>query len=242
MEPYDKLSKTDQYTYDITNNKCKDCNEYTKCTQDNIGLRYVINLQRYTLDTVECGKKPLEMKFKVFGTYEESILNSELEIHMHSNRVDIYKHMLQGLGGFVYGSVGTGKSTIMRDLAKRLYKKGNNVCYELAKNISVDLKDFNSDDRNSIANKMRLYQTVDILFIDDFARELLTPYAIRDIFGPIIQHRIDNDKPLYISSNYSLAELHDMIEKVTDEITAQAIIDRIKMKQSFKLEGKNYRI
>jgi primosomal protein DnaI len=89
---------------------------------------------------------------------------------------------------------------------------------------------------------MRLLQSVDILFIDDFAREVMTSWVILNIFNPILQHRIDNNMPTYITCNYSLTELFKIIEKNTDYVSADAIISRIKTIGNYNLQDKNYRL
>lgn len=234
------LNKRDQFIYDNEIAICNNCKSFKDCKQQNKGLYPIIIEPKFNssefmrLAYKKCNRYPGMM----YGSYITAIKNVP-SLYENDNRTRILNKMRNGKGGFLYGNAGIGKSTIMLNLAKEFNSKGKYIYYELANNISVMLKDFGNKDNEK---KMKLLQNVDILFIDDFAREVMTAWVILNIFNPILQYRIDNGMPTYLSCNYSLAELFNIIEKNTDYISADAIIGRIKTIGSYHLIDKNYRL
>ena len=237
FDNFDKLSKLNQIIYTNEIAKCDECVSFKKCKQQNKGLYPIIvkkrlNNDEYTLAYMKCSKYPGEL----IGSYQNAIYNA-LPLYDINSRETLLKRLRKGLGGFLYGSAGVGKSTIMLNIAKELNENGRDVYYELANNISVMLKDFTDNEK-----KMRLLQNVDVLFIDDFARETMTSWVILNIFNPILQYRIDNNKTTYITCNYSIAKLFDVIKTKTDYESADALISRITTLGIYKLDDKNYRL
>ena len=238
-ENYLKLNKMNQYIYKKEIAKCNECISFDECKQQNKGLYPIIIEPAFSSDKfmklayTKCNKYP----GKMYGSYTLAIENAP-PLYENESRNRILNKLRIGNGGFLYGNAGIGKSTIMKNLAKEFVSKGKDIYYELANNISVMLKDFGNNDEK----KMKLLQNVDILFIDDFAREVMTAWVILNIFNPILQYRIDNGLPVYISCNYSLVELFNIIEKNTDYVSADAIIGRIKLIGSYNLKDKNYRL
>ena len=226
------MNKLDKLIYDTMIAKCNNCTSYAECTQDLIGMKPVIVNGK--IRSVECGKRFGHIQ----GKYAEQVLSAP---PIYESKRDLFNKLVKKENGYVRSPAGFGKTTLMLNIAKHFYRDGYNVMYELAVNISTELKDF-TNENESIADKIKKYQDVDILFIDDFARESLTAYKIMDIFNPIIQYRIDNNKPLYINSNYTLDQLFKVIESKVDTVSADAFCDRIKHNLGlFKLDGKNYR-
>ena len=235
---YNHLTKLDQMIYDAEFNICDNCKGYENCQQTNKGMMPVVIKHKYSIDngyylaSRVCNKRP----GIVYGSYERAVKNS-IPLYETDNRKSILNELFKCKGGFLYGNAGVGKSTIMLNLANEFRLKGIDVYFELANNISVSLKEFNNNEA-----KMQLLQNVDVLFIDDFAREVMTNWVILNIFNPIIQHRIDNGLPIYISCNYSLAELFKIIETKSDYVSADAIISRLKTIGTYNLKDKNYRL
>ncbi len=236
-ENYINLPPMQKFIYESEIAKCIDCKSFKDCKQDMRGLYPIIikrglNLNEIALVYKKCNKNP----GMIYGSYIKTIKNA-LPLYKMEKRNNILKQLRKGKGGFLYGDAGVGKSTIMQNIAKELYVKGKYIYYELANNITVMLRDF-----KEIEKKMKIFQNVDILFIDDFARETMTSWVIMNIFNPILQHRIDNKMPTYITCNYSLIKLFNIIEEKTDNESADAIISRIKTIGSYNLQDKNYRL
>lgn len=173
---YDKLTKLDKMIYDRDIAICNECKGYELCDQDLVGMKPSIVLEngKYVMRSVECGKR----YGLILGKYKDTILSVP---ELYTSKDKLFKLLVDKENGFIRGNAGHGKSTLMLNIAKNFYKKGYTVMYDLAVNISTDLKDF-ANENESTAKKLNKYQDVDYLFIDDFARESLTTYKIMDIF------------------------------------------------------------
>lgn len=236
---YKELGKLDQLIYDRDIAKCNDCNSILECKQDLLGIQPLIaqhtfdNKSTWKLITQECSYKPS----KIYGTYEKTI-RQQICTMLSDMQKDVANELYTSRNGFLYGAAGHGKSTIMKCLCKKLSERKVVTMFELAINIVNKLKDFDDN-----YNYIQFLQTVPVLFIDDFAREGLTTWTISQVWTPILQHRLDNNMPTYISSNYDLIELYKMIVDLRDEITADMFIDRIKgYLKVIKLHDMNYRL
>lgn len=232
MNSREKLNDLDKFIYDTSQEKCKGCTRIEDCKQDLTGLHSVIvDRNGYKLANSHC-------KFsvgKIISPYRKNILQADSSILSDTQR-KICNRLVVKQSGYLFGDSGHGKTTILFNLAKHFRTKRKNIIFDLAHNITTDIKEF--EDTKA---KMQKLQEIDILFIDDFAREILTQWKILEVWSPILQFRIDNKKPTYISSNYSLTQLFNLIAEKTDETTAQTIAGRLKMIGIFNVTEIDYR-
>lgn len=257
---FKNLNELDQFIYNSRIDKCINCPGIDKCGtvennivlgQDMNGIMPVLYEHKFgdhkvisKMQDKYCHLKEKQIKMSkvnLTGSYHDIIMKSNKDI-LDENQSLILKNIKQNGKGFLFGPAGTGKSTIMQCVAKELYEEGKSLTYELASNITTSLWSF--ENRESNMNK---YQKDDILIIDDFARESLTQYVILNVWSPIIQNRIDNNKPTFITSNHSLLKLYKMIQsafkdKENGNITADTIVQRMGLLGDYKLEGTNYRL
>lgn len=237
-ERYKELSKLDQMIYLQEITKCELCSGFKDCEQDLKGvMRKIITsefggLKKTKSILVSCPYVPKKIK----GSYKSKILNADKGI-LSETQKKASKFMYDNRGGYLFGSAGHGKTTIMTVLAKAKHNQQKEILFELANNVSVNLKSF-----EDTKEKMRMYQEVEVLFIDDFAREVLSEWVILNIWSPILQHRIDNNLETYVSGNYPLGELFSRISDKTDNITADTIVGRFKEIGTYELKDQNYRL
>ena len=79
--------------------------------------------------------------------------------------------------------------------------------------------------------RMKEYQTVDILCIDDIGAEKVSEWSRDEVLGTILQTRMNHNLTTFFTSNLSLAELeHHFLtsEKSDERIKARRIMERIK--------------
>lgn len=239
VKDYDKLTKLEQLIYDRDIKKCDNCKSFIECTQDTKGIQPIItsyefnNTTHYKLAAMECKLKPT----KIYGNYEKTIRTQNCTI-LSSKQKSLANKLYKAKMGYVYGPAGQGKTTVLQCLVKKYSERKVITMFELAINVTNKLKDFDNN-----THYMELLQQVPILFIDDFAREQLTTWTISNIWIPILQFRLDNNKPTFISSNYDLIQLYTLIAKLRDNVTSDMLIDRIKGYMLVEeLKDKNYRL
>lgn len=140
--------------------------------------------------------------------------------------------LVNGIGIYLYGTNGTGKSRLTACMGNELMSNGYTVLYtnftEIARQI---LKG------DEILNQL---SKVDFLFIDDFGTERVTKgnddLWLQEAVFDVINKRYIDRKPIIFTANYSLKEL------IEDRGMAKRSVDRImEMCEIMKLNGESYR-
>lgn len=131
-------------------------------------------------------------------------------------------------GLYLYGNFGCGKTFLVSALLNELEEKKNvssEIIYfpEILRTLKSDwdLYDY----------KMRLYQTVDILCIDDIGAEKVSEWGRDEVLGTILQSRMNQNLPTFFTSNLTLDELENhlkMNESSEEKIKSRRIMERIK--------------
>ena len=227
-DPIDKIVFIEE------NNKCLNCTNADQCKAEIQHYQPTIQQhgEYYTLDYQLCNKQR--------GAYNDYMNIKECDKYYNTEaRKEILEHFLKGVGGYIWGDGGHGKTFTLGYIANKLNKKGISIYFDLGAHIQTDLMNYdNPQKRLAMFKKL---EEVDILLIDDFAGERWTESSILSCWVPLIKTRLDNHKPIYFSSNYSLESVGGMIRKITDETTANIIYDRIKKQKVFEFKDKNYR-
>ena len=157
----------------------------------------------------------------------------------NENRTPIVTELLKGKGGYIWGNGGHGKTFTLGYVANHLNKQGKSIYFNLSANIQKIIMDY--DNKEFALEVLDKVTHCDVLLIDDFGGERWTKNSILTCWVPIIKSRIDNNLPIYFSSNYSLESIMKAIESEVDKTTANIIYDRIKMQPVYEFKDKNYR-
>ena len=140
----------------------------------------------------------------------------------------------KGIGIYLFGTKGTGKSRLTACMGNELMNKNYTVLYtnfaDISKNILNSKEDF-----------IEQLGRIEFLFIDDFGTEKVTKNNedmwLQGKVFEVINKRYINNKPIIFTSNYSLEEL------IRDRGIADKTVDRImEICEIMKLEGKSYRM
>lgn len=234
IENYDKLPELEKLIYDSNIKFCNDCKGYDLCEQVVKGVYPVIRKTSitgtYVLIDKSCGKQ----RGKCHAHID---IKSFDNIYENENRKEIIKYLLQGNGAFIYGDGGQGKTYTLGHIANEFNKQGKSIYFDLANNISNDIKNFDVKDQ-----VLKDIQNADIFILDDFAGEQLTNFVIFQVWIPILKNRLDNGKVTYISSNYNLNQIAERISSATDKVTASILLDRISKLGVLNFKDKNYRL
>lgn len=140
---------------------------------------------------------------------------------------------VNGVGIYLFGTNGTGKSRLTACMGNELMENGYTVLYTNFTEIARKL--IESDDF------IKQLPRIDFLFIDDFGTEKVTKgsedmWMQEKVFEVINKRYIDN-KPVIFTSNYSLKEL------IADRGIAKRSVDRImEMCEIMRLDGQSYRL
>ena len=147
----------------------------------------------------------------------------------------------RGIGIYLYGSKGVGKTHLTACMANELIDEYNTVIYTNFSEISRRIRATFSNRNETEADFMEKLANVDFLFIDDFGTETVqrneTDVWLQEKVFEVINRRYNNNKPIIFTSNYSLREL------IQERGMADKTVDRInEMCETMKIEGKSYRL
>lgn len=146
----------------------------------------------------------------------------------------------RGIGIFLYGHSGTGKSHITACMANKLMEGYYSVLYTNFAEISKAIRNTFDKKGETEQDFMDKLANIDFLFIDDFGTELLTKddqdLWLQEKVFDVINKRYNNNRPIIFTSNYSLKQLS------TERGLAAKTIDRIaEACEPMILNGKSYR-
>ena len=134
-------------------------------------------------------------------------------------------------GLYLWGTTGTGKTTIAAAIGIRAIKNGRSVRFVDAYNISQMLFDGRGDE----------ITRPDLLIIDDLGAEATGEWNNARMRSAI-NDRYNSNKPTIVTSNYSKKELAKLLTTDDMNMTSQAIFSRLsEMTKSLEIQGKDYR-
>lgn len=132
-------------------------------------------------------------------------------------------------GLYIYGQYGTGKTYFLSALANELAQQNVKSIIVFMPDLSRNLK--NAMAENLLESRVNLLKNVDVLMFDDLGGEMVSSWLRDEIIAPVIQYRMLNNKPIYITSNldYNLLREHFSTTKDdVDNIKSNRILERIK--------------
>lgn len=235
------------------------------------GQRYFQHKEMVVVCLCECQSKAIEeaeerrkaeermqslQKLKELSLLGKRYQNATFE-NLDMNRPDDFKRAVerckkycenwseikkQGLGIYLYGDVGTGKSLLTACIGNYLLAKFTTVLFtnffEIAKQIKKTFTD-NSMTESAFIERLT---NVDLLIIDDLGTEIVMKNGektwIQDKIYDIINARYINQKSTIFSSNESLVDLVErcgLMKKTVDRIAAMSTA-------KIELRGSSYRL
>lgn len=185
-----------------------------------IGERY----KDVTFDTTEAYSPEYEKIFSRCKRYTE-VADTVLE---------------RGIGIYLYGDSGTGKSHLTACMANKLLEGYYSVLYTNFSEISKTIRASFGKKGNTEQEFLDKLGSIDFLFIDDFGTEMVTrndqDLWLQEKVFDVVNKRYNNNRPIIFTSNYSLAEL------MKDRGVAGKTVDRItEVCEVMRLKGKSYR-
>lgn len=183
----------------------------------------------YTENDIDIQVTPARIELlKVFNEFYDSYFSAD-------------KQFIKGI--YLYGECGVGKSLLIYQFAKKLVSKGAKVIFAYYPDLVRELQ--NSFGTVKLEKLIIKLKTVDILILDDIAREANTAYIRDQILGPILQYRCDNNLPMFVTSNrnFDLLEKHlSETNNLIDTVKGKALIARFKyLMKEYELKDRDFR-
>lgn len=131
-------------------------------------------------------------------------------------------------GLYVYGSFGCGKTYLLGAVARELAVRNIDSLLIYFPDLIRELKESLGEERfGALINKLK---DVPVLMLDDLGSENITTFVRDEILGPILNYRMAEKKPLFISSNLTPDQLLTHLclnESSLDKTKAMRIMSRI---------------
>ena len=186
----------------------------------------------------------LEGKYEK-ASFETTDLHSEEFVKIYTrcqNYCNVASVVLErGIGIYLFGTKGTGKSHLTACMANKLMNDMYTVLYTNFSEISKSIRaTYNRTATETEQDLIRRLSEIDFLFIDDFGTEKVTKgdedLWLQDKIYDIINLRYNKKKPIIFTANYSLREL------IEDRGLMDKTVDRInEMTEVMRLTGPSYR-
>ncbi|MBQ9448509.1 MAG: ATP-binding protein [Acholeplasmatales bacterium] len=240
---------------------CKGCKGLEFCKNPNVGFRF--SFDKYeNFELTECKyasiKRLAENSNSLIKTLyiPEKIMNAtfaDYELSCES-RQKLYKKTIEFIqelkeskevrGFYLTGSFGVGKTYTLACIANELARNGVKSLLIYFPDLVIDLKD--SIGTSRFQDLMNMLKSIDVLMIDDLGSENMTPWLRDEVLGPILNYRLLENKPVFISSNLNYNELkaHLAIDKNPASNTkAERLVSRLQglVKSLDMSDSKNYR-
>lgn len=152
---------------------------------------------------------------------------------------------LPRMGYYIYGNFGVGKSFVLGAIANEL------ASMEI-KTVMVYVPDFLSELKSSIQDqslqdKVDFVKKAPVLMLDDLGAENLSPWTRDEIIGTILQFRMNEGLPVFITSNYNYEQLENHFATTqkgeVDVMKAARIMERVRaLTTDFEMVGENRRL
>lgn len=151
------------------------------------------------------------------------------------------KVLEQGVGIYLYGAKGTGKTHLTACIANELMSNYYSVLYTNFSEISKSIRATYGNRGESEQAFIDKLATIDFLFIDDFGTESVARDGddlwLQEKIFEVVNKRYNANKPIIFTSNYSLADM------IKNRGLADKTVDRIsEICEVIKLDGKSYRL
>lgn len=163
-----------------------------------------------------------------------------------SDFISIYKATkeLPRKGLYLHGLYGTGKTYILGALANEFIKLKIQTAIVFVPEFFRELK--SSFEDGTYESKIDFIKKVPILMLDDLGAEANTEWTRDEVLSSILNYRMNNHLPLFVSSNLNFEELGRFYSRITkgdiDPLKANRIVQRvITMTHDFELVGPSKR-
>ncbi|MDE7161471.1 MAG: primosomal protein DnaI [Anaeroplasmataceae bacterium] len=186
----------------------------------------------------------------------KSILQADLQAFdaTTEHRKKIYEYIVKFIqkmknktftkGLYIHGGFATGKTFILGCIANELARNDIESLIIYFPDLVVELK--NAIGTSRLEELINYLKSVDVLLLDDLGSENMTPWLRDEVLGPVLNYRLMEEKPVFISSNLNPGEeLEEQLatsKSKSDSLKAQRIVSRLNgLVQTIELDNRSYK-
>jgi DNA replication protein DnaC len=120
-----------------------------------------------------------------------------------------------GRGLWLFGSVGTGKTTLAMLVSRHAREAGRTVAIYSLPRLLVEIRaTFQDDKTGSYVDLLDRLQDVDLLHLDDVGTEKTTPWVLEQLYA-LVNARYEDERAIMITTNLERDELAQQIGERT---------------------------
>lgn len=187
---------------------------------------YEDNKYAKNVTSIDIPREIREAKIKDIYTDDKNRANV---IKCILNYIKDYKAGTLGKGLYLHGNFGCGKTYLIVAMFNELAKLGlkSVIVYwpEYLRSLKVSFQSSYSDE---FKNKFNEVKYAKLLLIDDLGAEGVTSWSRDEVLGTILQYRMQEGLPTFITSNLNMKELFEHLSNKTEKVKAERIIERVK--------------
>lgn len=218
------------FVFKVENDKCKGCEGLNRCKQDLVGQEPVIKyennrIEYYYRDCVydlsrrekQNQKELIDAMYMPKMIFEASLEDFDFKkgknrLYIHSKLTSFITLYLNGenvKGLFLYGQYQKGKTYCLAAVANELTKRGVSVLIAYYPDLVREIK--SRIGNNTVEEMISKLKGTEVLMLDDIGGESPSQWIRDEVLGPILQHRLLDEKPTFFSSNVSQKELMSLM-------------------------------
>lgn len=215
---------------------------YVACKYKNKYLKE--NSFKKNVISFDVPKEIVEAKIKNIYTDDK---NRQETIKWILNYIKDYKKGEIQKGLYLHGNFGCGKTYLIAAMFNELAKVGvKSVIIYFPEYLRSLKASYSSSSSDEFKNKYNEVKYAKLLLIDDLGAETVTNWSRDEILGTILQYRMQENLPTFITSNLNIKELEDHLSLTSnnksERVKSVRIIERIKqLTHDIEMISKNNR-
>lgn len=192
---------------------------------DKLKASKMANNKSHLIKTLYLSNKILDARLENFD------VNSESRTKIYKKIIDFVNNFNtteRNKGFYLYGTFSIGKTFTLGCIANELAKHDISCLLIYFPDLVIDLK--NAIGTPRYESLLNMLKSIDVLMLDDFGSENMTPWLRDEVLGPVINYRVLENKPVFISSNINPNNLkaHLAIDKSPASILkAERLLSRL---------------
>ncbi len=177
------------------------------------------------------GKSGLKKRFlnRTFDNFICKTANQKLAYITAKKYADNFQEYYErGIGLYIEGTNGTGKTHLAAAISLQLISNGIPVVCKTSIELFDDIKKAFDAEKTNEFEVLNIYKQVDLLIIDDLGKEQCTDWSMSTLYS-ILNDRYEDMKPTIITTNYNEDSLiKNLTPRGSDNEKAIAIISRLR--------------